>query len=795
MLLCLPVFMMFPAYIMAQKETGILPVDRFNSFAEKAVFEKIFLHSDRDFYVAGEILWFKIYYTEGDTHRPLSFSKVGYVEIINEQHIPVLQTKISLEKEESGGSFYLPVTLNTGHYILRAYTNWMKNFGSEYFFEKVITIVNTLKEPEAGPRKDTADPVSIHFYPEGGNLVRDVTTRIGFKAEDRNGYLKTITGYITDDRGDTITSFSPLRFGIGSFEFTPRKGRAYSASLRLPDGKILKKDLPGILEEGYAIHLAGKDRDHIEVTLSKAGKAGEYGQEPVLLVSHSRREIKTAERILLENNGSSSIIIDKSKLGEGVVYFTLFNGNNHPVCERLLFLKPESGASLEIGSDKGQYTSRQEVSLNFKFLASPEKTKMAHISTSVFIYDSLHIEDTENIYEYMWLISDIPGEVESPGYYFSDDPLAETAADNLMLTQGWRKFIWNEVLAGGDSIIKFLPEIQGQLVTGSITEKKHQQPVEYVDAYLSIPGKPFGFYVSKSEKNGSVEFEVDNYYGNRQVIIRPGIDSGISYQMEINRPFAKTPPFHQIKPAVLPERMKDQLLQESISMQVQNLYTGDSLRKFAEPEITDSLPFYALPEKRYLLDNYKRFTTMEEVLREYVSEINVGVRNRKPILKMFNPVTNDFYSSPILVLLDGVSLSDMNSIFSYDPLKVRKLEIIQSRYVLGQSVFSGIASFTTYNNRFDGFELDPNLVSIDYEGLQLQRVFYSPVYNTLEQVENRLPDFRNTLYWAPGLATDNKGTTTLRFFTSDKKGKYMVVAQGISTDGDLVSGKTVFEVK
>ena len=316
-----------------------------------------------------------------------------------------------------------------------------------------------------------------------------------------------------------------------------------------------------------------------------------------------------------------------------------------------------------------------------------------------------------------------------------------------------------------------------------------------VNAYLSVPGHPFGFYTSRSDSNGVVRFNVKNYYGNGRVIAQRGIETDSFYTVNLVSPFAEKSPSKQIKAYRLTEEVKQQLLQRSIGMQVQNIFTGDSLRNFKEPELKDTLPFYGLPEAVYKLDDYKRFTTMEEVLREYVLEIGVGVRKGQPIVKIFSPELHDFYSDYELVLLDGVPIHDMHKIFDYDPLKVRKLDIIQTRYVLGQSVFNGIASFTTYDGTFDGYELDPRLVAIDYAGLQLQREFYSPVYKTKEQIESRLPDFRNTLFWAPYITTDKEGKAGLQFYSSDRPGKYLVVVEGMNEKGNFVSATTTFQVK
>lgn len=175
---------------------------------------------------------------------------------------------------------------------------------------------------------------------------------------------------------------------------------------------------------------------------------------------------------------------------------------------------------------------------------------------------------------------------------------------------------------------------------------------------------------------------------------------------------------------------------------------------------------------------------MEEVLREYVREINVNhYHGRLHVLMLNEPIRQFFEDNNTLVMLDGIPVPD-DRIFAYDPLKVKTLEVIPRQYIMGPCSFSGVASFTTYKGDYEGLELDPRSLLIDYDGLQLQREYYSPVYETPQQVASRLPDFRNLLYWSPDIHTDGAtGKKECNFYTSDLPGKYQVVIQGLSADG------------
>jgi hypothetical protein len=227
-------------------------------------------------------------------------------------------------------------------------------------------------------------------------------------------------------------------------------------------------------------------------------------------------------------------------------------------------------------------------------------------------------------------------------------------------------------------------------------------------------------------------------------------------------------------------------------MQVQNVYTGNKIKQFYDPGI-DSSGFYGKPYKTYLLDNYTRFTTMEEVLREYIREVNVVRSQKRYHIKVLN--NNGFLDGAPLVMLDDVPVFNMDKVMGIDPLKVKKLEVIRDRYFYGPSVQEGILSYTTYKGNLGGVEVEPHAVVLDYEGLQLQREFYSLVYDTEDAIKSRIPDFRNLLYWQPDISTITAGKSQQSFYTSDEKGKYIGLIQGIAPNGEVGSHYFSFEVR
>src|SRR5258708_27935978 len=95
----------------------------FDQYHQNTIGEKIFVHTDKSFYVTGEIAWFKLYVVDASNNKPLELSKVAYVEILYSSNKHLLRAKIPLNNAEGNGSFYLPVSINSGNYKIRAYTN------------------------------------------------------------------------------------------------------------------------------------------------------------------------------------------------------------------------------------------------------------------------------------------------------------------------------------------------------------------------------------------------------------------------------------------------------------------------------------------------------------------------------------------------------------------------------------------------------------------------------------------------------------------------------------------------
>lgn len=756
----------------------------FNQYCANAVQEKLFVHTDKSAYTAGELMWFKVYNVDGANHKPIDLSKVVYIEVLDKNQAPVLQAKIAMLNGFGSGSLFLPVSLTTGNFILRAYTSWMKNFNSDFYFYKRLTIINPLKSPDIATKKITQN-YDIQFFPEGGNLVSGIPSTVGFKATDQYGKGINFKGAIVDKNNDTVVRFEPLKFGMGHFAFTPDNHNSYKAIIMLND-KTIVENLPIINNNGYTLNLRDNDNNQLQVTVNTNVPDGN-----IYLFAHTRETIKVVETAAL-NNGRATFIIDKNKLGDGISHITIFNDQRQSVCERLYFKRPVNQLFITAATDAQQYSTRKKVNININ-TKNNINAVTANMSLSVYRLDSLQHASQQDIQNYLWLSSDLKGNIESPDYYFKNtDAIANEALDNLMLTQGWSRFAWSDVLQDKKPQFKFLPEYNGPIVNAKIINTITNTPQNNMVAYLGIPGKRVQLYAAQSDTSGNLIFNMKNFYGPGEIVIQTNTLRDTSVRIDVMNPFSDQ--FSKVKLrefSVTPD-MQTTIENDNLGMQVQNIYNADKLRQFYDPSI-DSSAFYGTPYKTYLLDNYTRFVTVEEVMREYVSEVNISHSHNHFHILVLN---NNRYlnEGDPMVLIDGIPFFNIDKVFAADPLKIRKLEDVPFVYLLGPSYEAGIFSFTTYKGDLAGNEIDPHAVVMDYEGLELQREFYSPVYDTEAASASRVPDFRNVLYWAPNVITDKKGNSNLSFYTSDQQGKYIGIIQGLTADGEAGSQYFTFDV-
>lgn len=750
---------------------------KLNSLSTIAYSEKIYLHTDRSFYLTGETLWWKAYLVNASNHQPSDLSKIAYLEILDSDNAAVLQAKIEIKDGQSDGGLFIPASLNSGHYRLAAYTRWMQNAPTEYFFYQDITIVNPFRKAQKNVAATT--PAAVQFFPEGGNLVMGLPSEVAVLGVKSNGKA-SYKGAIVSHTGDTVARFQSKQFGLSKFEFTPKAGDVYRAMVHT-DGKWAEVPFPVAEPRGVVLH-AERAPQSLQVNVRTRQEVGNV----YYLAIHNRAVLKAARTIVIRSD-DERVTIPYDSLGAGVNHITIFNSVSTPVAERLVF-KHAAPTTLTVTTDATEYSKRKKVTATFQW--NQERDVQARLSVAVTKMDSLAFFEKTNINTYLLLTSDLKGKIESPSYYFTNVTAdKEQLLDLVMETHGWSRFVWNQVLREGVAK-KFLPEYRGHIVQATIKDASGKSAPGVV-SYLGIPGKVIRVYPAISDLQGNTSVELKSFYASKKLYLQTDFRKDSTYTFAVASPFSATHGASYLPSFSLNPKHAKSITERSISMQAASVY-----EKTLPPIVDkDSSAFYGVPDEQYRLDDYTRFPVLEEVLREYVAGIWVRKRGSNFSFQIPDKVNGRLLNGDPLVLLDGIPIFSVNRLMEVDASKINEIDVIERPYYLNGVTFNGIASFRTYAGDLGGVVMDPKVTVIDYEGLQPRKEYYAPSYSTPLEAESRLPDRRTLLLWKPNETIVDGKNLTLEFYTSDIKGIFQVDVQGIDNKGCGFSQQLLFEVK
>ena len=338
-----------------------------------------------------------------------------------------------------------------------------------------------------------------------------------------------------------------------------------------------------------------------------------------------------------------------------------------------------------------------------------------------------------------------------------------------------------------------VPEYEGEIIRGHITGFSEAMIPELVGkfAFISTPSRASDVYASVIDDKGKVAFYTGNIYGNKEYICEiEGINPSLNCFIELESPFvnAVVAPVEKLH---LSSAIEDALLSRSVAMQIERQFTGDTL---LDPLAVRQPGLFGEDEIVYVLDDYTRFTTMEEVLIEFVQELKARRRSdgsREIQVRLNDGTIWTFSSLPSLMMIDGVPVFDQEKILQYDPLLVQEIRIYPRTYYIGKRSFDGIANFVTYKHNLPGFQFGNNVRVVDYQG-----VSWPTAYTGASLVgKDDYPDYRQTIYWHPLLTLAPGQTLVIPCKMPDYTGRFKVSAEGLAADGTPVQAETSFSSK
>ncbi len=788
------VFMLFSSLLTAQHPDSTVTGDlgfKLNAYYEWYPQQKVYLHLDKYKYNADERVWFKAYVVNATSHRPDSLSTNLYVDLISPGGYIVQTRLLRLEEGLANGDFAFQDTVPEGNYRIRAYTNWMKNAGKEFFYSREIYVANpefktyaTREEVKAVKRSHRQNSrhtikFDISFLPEGGNMLNGVENRIAFKAINVLGHSVEITGKLIDQKGNHVLDFSSVHDGMGAFRFTPVSGNRYTAVVSSSGSKEQRFKLPEGIDKGIVLSADYAGMDSIKVSIvTNLGPGNMPPNTRYYLLAQTRGVPEWSSTFDLSGT-DRSMYIPKSVLPTGITQLTLFNSRPVPVSERLVFVNHQDQLHVSILPLTTSAPEREKVQA--KIRVTDDRGIPVDGSFSLAVAREDEAAGTGDITSNLLLSSDIRGNVEDPDFYFTGwNEHKEKLLDYVMMTNGWRRFDWYTVLLNQKEPVKY-PIEDGIEITGKITREFFKLPLRDIKVTLTILNQYNDQFTKRSAKDGSFAFTGLVYPDTVGVKIQAAKDNG-----------KKNLVIH------IDQR-------ETSRIEDMNYVTMQHLRK-PGPEGKYQMPEEEVEEDPFAEENNRIYRIHSEPGKQDVIIVdesmqhfqNVAqiIQGRVPgVLVSGNNVTirgisSIYGSNDPLFLVDGVVV-DKNYALSMSPYDVARIEILKgpNAAIYGSRGANGVIAIYTRRGKF----MIKGVLTFEMLGYYTPRTYYSPRYDLRR--DEALEDDRTTIYWAPFITTGPDGEAEVSFYTSDIGGTYTLDLQGLSPNGKTGSGSASIEVK
>jgi hypothetical protein len=334
--------------------------------------------------------------------------------------------------------------------------------------------------------------------------------------------------------------------------------------------------------------------------------------------------------------------------------------------------------------------------------------------------------------------------------------------------------------------VNFLPDLRGETISGIVSESNSHQPLANTVIYLSAPGTTYLFQISRTDSKGRFYFNAKHIQttGIQFQVERPSESESVDIMLddEFVSQYAKFKPL----PLSIDTSVRSQIQQRNVYSQIENAYF-----KMKRDSILDSIaqPFFGTPDKIYILDDFTRFPSMEDIFREYMYEVVVSKRNEKFIIQLMNKRNGSRFSNAPLILIDGIRVFDIETLMSYNPLLIKTVSLIRNRYIYAGILFDGILSINTYTG--NAKDLPIAITQKEYTPWQPTKNYFSPKYNVGANLD-KIPDYRVQLFWNPIINLEPGQKFIGEFYTSDIDGDFLISVKGFNSKGEEISiGDTI----
>ncbi len=740
--------------------------------------EYVYVHTDRELYIAGEYLQYKAYLLNDEDKQDLQ-SKFVYLAVRSESEV-VKRATMVVDGSYTSGSIYLQDTLSTGYYELIAHTNWMRNKGEEAYFRKPLLIVNRFDESPEYLLHDTrdTDDLQLFFIPESGNFLKELDNNLLVKTKGNfDTALREI--WILNQYNDTIDTIanSVLNVhGFTTFSIVPDPGYTYYAVI---DGVDRTFKLPKARKSGCILKV-NEENNKLRIEILSAEES-----PSVDWVRIKYKDNVVYEERVYEKPFITEVPLDDQGIPEGLLFLEAGGRGWGKVAERIWYNDHAENSEILIETDKEQYDKRDEISLTID--GSGIKDEHALISVSVVKPSSINRQNTDfdgykRALELTRMLDYNHKEAVSLFGKMDVDELNEYliiyAAGEDNVDHGKQKF-------SGDYFI----ENESLIISGKVIDGKTNDPLKQTRVILNKPDTVINVLYTKTDDMGRFHFALSDYfYDDRIYFFVDAQNDENKPVIQITDKFSYETPFEKGRFALLRDKM-DFIKRSQDIVRINKAYGIDYVKeaiKEAEPVAYPPLLFSEANRTIYT-DNYASLDSLHEISREIVHGWQLRSRAGKYISRLVCDTERKWLPEAPVYFLDGIITYDVNKLTHLDSEKIHKIQIQNYKWYHGEMFFPGIIGIFTRNYDYLTTLAHRTRTSMIKETLRKPTKYVAPEYDPDTGGVMKQPDLRQVLYWDADIEIGKGQSKTYSFYSGDLSGDYLIKVQGITSGGAPVN--------
>lgn len=753
----------------AQAQTSEASLKTYASQYEQ---EKVHIHFDKDAYLPGETIWIKAYILSGS--KPSNRSKNIYFDWTDINGNLISHNSSPITEGAAISSFVIPAGFEYGAVHIKAYTQWMLNFDTDFLYNKDIPVLTQWKDAGLQPEKQVT---SLRFFPEGGDLVTGLNSTLAFEATNGHGKPVAVQGTIKNSNNETVDSFATVHDGMGRIKFRPAAHEKYTAFWKDESGQSYTTALPEAKPEGAVMHIKVSAGNTVYFQVERRADCPD-NFKTLTLVGTRQQQLVFKSAIDLKADTLAEGTIPAEKLESGVMQITVFDANMAPFSERVVFINNhKSEFAPQIRNEVVNLNKRGRNEISIEIPDSLASNLSISVTDGGLGYDS-----SNHIISDFLLSSDIKGNISNPAYYFSNN--ADSTAshlDLLMLTHGWRRFKWEELIAGKFPELKYPEEKEYLNINGQIAGASARFNEDDSIALLLVTKERKKYVLSLPlNADGSFTQKGMFFYDSVQIVYRVNHSSKLGSGSEINfqtNLLAAGPAVAASDPGFEWIRVPDVILEKEMNGALTEMHDYSRLTTgldYVFSPKNDSSKGGLGTASHYLQSNFPGFK-----FPSASTLVNAANTEKQYASFSSNNAAQAVSKNNINISLDGVAvtLEDLKQVNMRDILfiKLQQRTSPKDLPVLAITTRLSVDQNTIINNK-TGFAI--------VSGYPAAKEFYSPQYS--DNVDNQVTDYRSTIYWNPKVLLDkDHKKVKLVFYNNDISNKFRLVVEGINKEGKL----------